>query len=354
MPLNRARVRRRNSTIGQLAGLWPLWLFLLLLASTLYWVDGHWALMVQQSALWQKSLHQQLSVLLQSVEARPHRAGFSLMAFSLAYGVLHAVGPGHGKVVIMTYLSTHPAKLKSSLKLTFAASLVQGLTAVLLVTITLVVLRLSSRALHNSGFWMEKGSFILIAGLGALLCFRALKRLSGHIFQRPKPIAILRATPLAPRDAGQNIPLGAPGPNGERHDACGCGHRHLPTQEELDQGGNWRTRVMIVLAMGVRPCSGAILVLLFSKVVGVFLWGIASALAMAAGTALTISALAMLVCYCRRGIERLAKNRASSVWSKIAGSLLSLSGGVILLTSGILLYLSAQPAMMGGIRPFAG
>ena len=52
---------------------------------------------------------------------------------------------------------------------------------------------------------------------------------------------------------------------------------------------------MIVLSMGMRPCSGAIMVLLFSKVTGVFGWGMLSALAMAAGTSLTISSLALLL-----------------------------------------------------------
>lgn len=64
------------------------------------------------------------------------------MLFSLSYGVLHALGPGHGKVVIVTYLATHPVRLKSSLKLTFAASLVQGLVAIALVTLMLGVLQL--------------------------------------------------------------------------------------------------------------------------------------------------------------------------------------------------------------------
>ncbi|MCL2892687.1 nickel/cobalt transporter [Brenneria tiliae] len=343
--------QRRRSLLK----LWPLWLFFLLLALALRELIGYWPQIVLQSAVWQKSLHQQMSQLLQMVADRPHQAGLGLMAFSLAYGVLHAVGPGHGKVVIMTYLATHPSKLKSSLRLTFAASLVQGLMAVLLVSVVLGILQLSSRTLHSSSFWLEKGSFILVAGLGALLCFRAARRLYFTLFRRPKPATILRLTPLDSADDRRIRPLGAvSAPDHQHHADCGCGHRHLPSNEELSRDGHWRTRLMIVLAMGMRPCSGAILVLLFSKVIGVFLWGIAAALVMALGTALTISALAMLVFYCRRLVERLGGNGTSSVWQRAAWSLLSLAGGVILLGSGVLLYLSAQPAMMGGLRPFAG
>lgn len=67
---------------------------------------------VQNSSL-AKSMHQQMAQLLQQVKANPHQTGLALMMFSLIYGVLHAVGPGHGKVVIVTYLATHPAQLKT-------------------------------------------------------------------------------------------------------------------------------------------------------------------------------------------------------------------------------------------------
>ncbi|AIA72069.1 nickel/cobalt transporter [Pectobacterium atrosepticum] len=362
MSVNLGSLPRQRSLLSRLRDLWPLWIFLALLASALHYIVRYWPQIVLQSAIWQKSLHQQMSNLLQMVEQQPHQAGLSLMMFSLVYGVLHAVGPGHGKVVIMTYLATHPSKLKSSLKLTLAASLVQGLMAIALVTVVLGILQLSSRTLHNSSFWMEKGSFVLVAGLGLLLCFRALKQLYIVLVRQPKPATILRVIPLpvTPLNVAAHgrmtlSPIYAPSHSLHQHDAdCGCGHRHLPSNEELERGSSWRTRLMIVLAMGMRPCSGAIMVLLFSKVIGVYLWGVASALVMAAGTAITISALAVLVFYCRRVIERLGANRASPVWQRATFSLLSFAGGMILVGSGILLYLSAQPAMMGGIRPFSG
>ncbi|RYC42689.1 nickel/cobalt transporter [Pectobacterium zantedeschiae] len=362
MSVNLGSLPRQRSLLSRLRDLWPLWLFLALLISALHYIVGYWPQIVLQSAIWQKSLHQQMSHLLQMVEQQPHQAGLSLMVFSLVYGVLHAVGPGHGKVVIMTYLATHPSKLKSSLNLTLAASLVQGGMAVMLVTVVLGILQLSSRTLHNSSFWMEKGSFVLVAGLGLLLCFRALKQLYIVLVRQPKTTTILRVVPLrvTPLNApttGRMIRRPTPAPSHflHQHDAdCGCGHRHLPSNEELERDSSWRTRLMIVLAMGMRPCSGAILVLLFSKVIGVYLWGVASALVMAAGTAMTISALAVLVFYCRRVVEQLGANRASPVWQRVTFSLLAFAGGLILVGSGILLYVSAQPAMMGGIRPFSG
>ncbi len=71
-----------------------------------------------QSAVWQRALNVELSRLLQAVAENPAAAGLSLLGFSFAYGILHALGPGHGKVVITTWLATHPSKLKSSIGLT--------------------------------------------------------------------------------------------------------------------------------------------------------------------------------------------------------------------------------------------
>ncbi|VXC96952.1 putative nickel/cobalt efflux system HI_1248 [Enterobacterales bacterium 8AC] len=324
-----------------LFSLWPLWLLFIALAAGAQLAWQYWPQLLTQSVVWQKELHQQMAALLQQVKAAPQQAGLALMLFSLSYGVLHALGPGHGKVVIATYLATHPTRLKSSLQLTFAASLLQGLVAIVLVTLLLVVLQLSSRQLHQSSFWLEKGSFILVMLLGVLLTWRALKRLYQAV-KAMRPAPTMRISSLQPLPADHV------------HSAhCGCGHRHLPSDAELQAGNDWRTRTAIVLAMGMRPCSGAILVLLFSKVIGVFTWGILSALAMALGTSLTISALALFVHYSRKLAMRISRQRAPTAWSALAWGALALAGGLILLFAGVLLYVSAQPELGGGIRPFA-
>lgn len=327
--------RQRNWLIN----LWPLLLFLLLLAGAAHFAWLNWPELLFKTVVWQKNMHQQMAQLLQQVKANPHQTGLTLMLFSLIYGVMHAVGPGHGKVVIVTYLATHPAQLKSSLKLTFAASILQGGVAIMLVTLLLGIMQLSSRYLHQSSFWLEKGSFLLVAALGVLLCYRAIKRLYIQVKAlKPQKIAIQRIQPLVADHV--------------HSDDCGCGHHHLPSAQELQAGDDWRTRLAIVLAMGMRPCSGAIMVLLFAKVIGVYWWGILSALAMAVGTSLTISLLALFVHYARRLAVKLSRKRAPAAWGAIAWSTLALTGGIILLFAGGLLYLSSQPEFIGGIRPF--
>ncbi|MEI7345338.1 nickel/cobalt transporter [Dickeya chrysanthemi] len=345
MPVNRLRILRRYLRW------WPLALFILLMGVAAWQALVWWSSILLQSIEWQRSLHQQMSDLMEQVQARPHQAGWTLVMFSLVYGVLHAVGPGHGKVVIATYLATHPSRLKSSLQLTLASALLQGLVAVVLVTLVLAVLQLSSKALHIGSFWMEKSSFVLVIVLGGWLCLRALRRLSATLFPRVRP-PLHALTPIAAPTAAERL---APPARRHRHDEhCGCSHQHVPAADALNQCDGWRTRLMVVLAMGLRPCSGAILVLLFAKVLGVFFWGVISALTMALGTALTVSLLGMAVLFCRRQLERLSRNGTASRWQLLFWSALSLAGGIMLTFAGIVLYLTTQPEVAGGIRPFMG
>lgn len=155
--------------------LWPLALFLTLTVVGGIWLWLAWPQVLLQSAVWQRSLNLELSQLLQAVADNPSAAGLSLLGFSFVYGVLHALGPGHGKIVITTWLATHPSKLKSSIALTLAASLLQGMVAIALVVVVLTLLQLPARQLHLSSFWLEKGSYLLVGALGLLLCWRALK-----------------------------------------------------------------------------------------------------------------------------------------------------------------------------------
>ncbi|MEN0616278.1 nickel/cobalt transporter [Klebsiella indica] len=310
--------------------LWPLALFLLLVAGAGFWLWRAWPQVLLQSAIWQRALNVELSALLQSVANNPSAAGLSLLGFSFVYGVLHALGPGHGKMVITTWLATHPSKLKSSIGLTLAASLLQGMVAIALVVAVLSLLQLPARQLHLSSFWLEKGSYLLVGALGVLLCWRALKKLR-MLLRRPKFTAFT--------------------PHHVHHANCGCGHQHLPTPEQRQSGDDWRARLVIVLSMGMRPCSGAIMVLLFSKVIGVFGWGMAAAMAMAAGTSLTISSLALLVHGFRQLAVRLSANRAPVLWKQVGWATLALAGGMILLAAAVVMWSSAMP-QGGGLRPF--
>ncbi len=313
---------------------WPLYLLLMVLiaAGAALWL--HWPQLLLQSVVWQRKLHVEMTALLQQVD-KSNRVGLALMGFSLAYGILHALGPGHGKVVIATFLATHPTKLRTSIKLTLAAAILQGGVAIALVTTVLMVLQLSSRQLHISSYWLEKGSYLLVIGLGIWLCWRALGKIV-RLLKKPQ-LAIRRLVPVQH--------------NHTHHEHCGCGHQHVPDSAMLDKAVSAKTKALVVLSMGLRPCSGAIMMLLFAKVIGVYWWGVLSALIMAVGTAMTVTGMALLVQISRALALKLSQNKKGQGDRQLVWASLSLAGGVLLMVIGIMLWLSAQPAMSGGIRP---
>ena len=313
---------------------WPLWLLALALAAGALTLWQYWPQILLQSAIWQKGLHQQMTQLLQQVKTAPGQAGGLLMLFSLAYGVLHALGPGHGKVVITTFLATHPARLNITLRLTLLASLLQGSVAIVLVTLMLVVLQTSSRQLHLSSYWLEKGSYLLVIGLGIWIGVRALKTLLRQL--RPRLPITIRAL----RAAHQH------------HAHCGCGHAHLPDAQQVAEAVSVKTQLLLVASMGLRPCSGAIMMLLFSRVIGVYLWGVLSAVVMALGTALTISAIGLLVQRAGTLAQRLGDESRTASTAALAMPLLALIGSALLIAAGLALWQSAAPGVGGGLRPF--
>ncbi|XBS68797.1 nickel/cobalt transporter [Acerihabitans sp. KWT182] len=349
-----------------LASLWPFWLFLLAALTAIRYLIAYWPFILLNSVLWQERLHQHLAQLLYQVRQDPGRAGLSLALFSLFYGVLHAVGPGHGKVVLTTYLATHPSRLKLSIFMTLAASLLQGAMAIVLVSVVLIGLHLSSRVLHLGEFALEKSSYILVAFLGLLLCRRAILKLRDTLrhFRRrgPTPMGTIVSLRYLANEPSAKGRLYRPGlsafqpPTADtlHHAAdCGCGHHHVPDEAALQATAGWRTRAAVVLAMGFRPCSGAVLVLLFAKVIGVYGWGVLSALVMAAGTSMTLLTLALVVFISRRAAEGLSRRHAPGMSAGVAWATLSLAGGLLLIAVGAVLYISAQPLLTGAIRPFS-
>ncbi|CAK9885638.1 MAG: hypothetical protein XXXJIFNMEKO3_02044 [Candidatus Erwinia impunctatus] len=312
----------------------PLYCLILLLLCGGWVLWSCWPQILFASIQLQKVLHQQMAALLQQVSSQPQQAGVMLVGFSLLYGVLHALGPGHGKIIITTFLATHPTKLKTSIKLTLAAAIVQGGGAILLVTGILVIFNLSSRQLHLSSYWLEKGSYLVIVILGIWLCIRAVRK-TYHQFVFQKTNSFRAFTPLTHQHS----------------EHCGCGHQHVPDQASLEQAVGLKAKLMVVLAMGMRPCSGAIMMLLFSKVAGVYWWGIVAALAMAAGTAITVSAMGILVHFSRQLAVKLASSHAISQRKGFGWPMLSFIAGILLIGAGVILWCSAQPEVGNGIRP---
>ncbi len=227
--------------------------------------------------------------------ASGNSAAFGLAALSFAYGVFHAAGPGHGKAVISAWILANENDLKRGLAMSFAAALLQAVVAVAIVAILGGILRVTAIKMTGITQSIELASFGAVALVGTWLLWRKagsfarmLEPATGHVH--------------------------APG------EACGpdCGHLHMPGPELARS--STASMAAAVFAAGVRPCSGAIIVLVFALAQGVFAAGIAAAFAMAIGTALTTGALAALAVLFKAQALRLASGRGSAGARMLAGA----------------------------------
>ena len=267
----------------------------------------------------QRDLHRRLAVAVRGLQEGGTAAAAFLMGISLLYGVFHAVGPGHGKAVISAYLLANESAVRRGVLLAFLASLLQGLSAILLVGVLSILLDMAGVKVRDSVSYLETASYGLVALVGAWLLASLLRR------------ALDRR-----RRQHHHDPDHGPG----------CGHDHLPNpallasataaDERRSLAGAVSKAAGIVLAVGVRPCSGAVLVLLFALAHGVFLAGVAATFAMAFGTAVTVSALAVLTLYSKR--LALAAVGANGRWVETAYSGFAVLGAGLLLLLGAALF----------------
>lgn len=311
---------------------------LTLILATLY---IHWSAISYQLLRWQLQFHRELGVLLRAAVTQDPLLITSLLASSFAYGVFHAAGPGHGKLVLTTYLSTQPSRLRQALELSVGAALLQAIVAISLIAFTSWLLGMTARQAQSLGIWFERGSFLLVALMGAYLAQKAVRRSWQLYRQGQKPRTPIRRilAPLAPRAeacGAHPTPGLATFSRPSTAPACGCGHVHAPTPQALAQANDWRSQLGILLSMGMRPCGGALLILILAKVMNHFWLGVLATLAMAAGTALTVASLALISQRARHLAQRLLQGSASGHYRwALMGLGVALCGGLILMGIGI-------------------
>ena len=303
-------------------------------------------------------------------------AMWTLLGISFAYGVFHAAGPGHGKAVISSYLVANEETARRGIVLSFVSAMLQSLVAVLIVGIGAWLLGATARTLCSTERVIEIVSYGLIAVLGAWLMYT-----KGRGLLRALPLTFAAASPaLVPagggpvhdhghdhdhhhghhahghhhdhhdhahhdRDhahahAGHNPPHGHAGHVHDEH----CGHSHGPMPSELAGPGGWTRGLSAIFAVGLRPCSGAILVLVFALAQGLFLGGIAATFVMGFGTALTVSAIAVLAVSAKGLARRLTAGSSDGRGAVVLRGLeFAAACMVLVLGSGLLLgYLAAE------------
>jgi nickel/cobalt exporter len=276
-------------------------------------------------------------------------AVWTLLAISFAYGIFHAAGPGHGKAVISSYLVANEETARRGIVLSFASALMQALVAVAIVGVCAWLLNATAKTMCGAERTIEIASYALIAAFGARLVwtkgggfFRALQE------QRPMP-AMAHAHHhdhghdhhhhhhhhyhhhYHHHDHDEHV-----------HDEH-CGHSHGPTPSELAGPGGWRRGLGAIFAVGIRPCSGAILVLVFALAQGLFWAGVAATFVMGLGTAITVATIAVIAVSAKDLARRLSAGRDGGGALVMRGLEFGAAGLVLLLGVGLLAgYVAAE------------
>ncbi|QEE44902.1 nickel/cobalt transporter [Rhizobium sp. WL3] len=320
-------------------------------AELLVWINTH-----------QQAFYRSLTNALKAMREDPWSL-VTLVGLSFAYGVFHAAGPGHGKAVISSYLLANEIELRRGILVSFVSAFLQAFVAIAVVGVTYMLLRGTSISMTDATQTLEIASYAMIVAFGIWLLVRKLKAsfasampvgTTGALFGRTEasPTGSVTASLFAdPVESTSTREM-----TGSRframaiahdHDALApgsvcheCGIAHVP-DPSLVGGSTFSLRDAwsAVIAVGMRPCSGALLVMTFSLLNGLLLGGILSVLAMALGTAITVSVLASLAVGAKSVALRLSgpgSRRAGIVASAIevgAALLVILLGALLLAAS---------------------
>ena len=286
---------------------------------------------------WQGSLTRGLG---DSVRAYKEQGSFApvlaLLLISFLYGVAHAVGPGHGKAATAAYFGTNRARAVQGITMAGAIGLVQAASAILFVGAFVLLFRATQTETLRSVLYIEAASYLLIAAVGLWIAWGGVIGRGCTHHHGPLPAA-----------AGHGHDHGH-AHHGHAHDPAhrhpehehGHGHDHAQHRHPPAAVAGWRSMWPVALASGLRPCTGAILVLLFTLSQGIFEIGVLATFVMSFGTFLVVAAIGLGAIFARRAAQR---SGASERWANLAQRATGILGGTIVFGFGaIFLHLSLQ------------
>ena len=307
----------------------------------------------------QQGLQRMLATSVKGLKTNNPMAGaLTLAGLSFLYGILHAVGPGHGKTIISSYVVANEETVRRGVIISFIAAGLQALTAVVLVGVLLFGLNASGLQVNAWSNQLESVSYAMIALVGLYLLTTQLLRLFRN--RRGVPAAHAADEQLAHSQAEHQTHDHAHHHNHgqshghDHHDHSHDHHPHAPGEacdhivdaRQLAGPFSWRKVMAVVFSVGIRPCTGAILVLVFAVTQGVFWAGVGATFAMALGTAITVAVLATLALGSRELALKLGG--ANSAWANAVWATCTIGGATIILLFGAILF----AASLGPARPF--
>jgi nickel/cobalt exporter len=312
----------------------------------------------------QAEFYRQFSGLIRAAKA-DGSAAWSLFGLAFLYGIFHAAGPGHGKAVISSYLVANEETWRRGVVLSFASALLQALVAVAIVGIAAALLNATAGTMNSAVNVIETASYGLIILIGVRLLWVKGRGFIGAFQTLHRPTAVGAAVTPADHDHcghdhhhdhahhdhdhcdhHDHHDHDHPHDDHAHHDhsqhdhahhdhASAWGHAHAPEPEELAGPGGWRRGLSAVVAVGARPCSGAIIVLVFALAQGLFWAGVVATFVMGLGTAITVAAIATIAVGAKAWAKRFADTRSG--YGMLAMRGIEVGAAVVIIAFGTLL-----------------
>lgn len=240
-----------------------------------FWVSGMDRVVLSWATEGQRTAQTGMAGAIRALRAGDPAAVVPLLTVCFAYGFFHAAGPGHGKLLIGGYGAARAVGALRLSAVALASSLAQGLTAVALVAAGVWLVGWSRERMTDMAERLfQPLGFAAIALIGLWLVWRGSRGLTAR-----------RGAALA--ETGVH--------------AC-CGHAHAPSAEAVAHAAGWRELAALVGAVALRPCTGALFLLVLTAQMGIFHWGVVGTIAMALGTASVTVAVALGAVGLRRGV----------------------------------------------------
>ncbi len=266
-------------------------------------------------------------------------AVYALLGISFVYGIFHAAGPGHGKAVISSYLVANQETWRRGIVLSTASAVLQSLTAITIVAVAALLLNATAKMMDDTVNLIETISYVFIILIGARLLW-----VKGRAF-----VKLWRTeTQEHSHDHhhGHEHDRGHALHGHEDEDASAWGHAHALEPRELAGPRGWRRGLATVVSVGLRPCSGAIIVLVFALAQGLFWVGVASTFMMGLGTAITVGLIATLAVGARGVAAKFARAKPGRGLLILRG--LETAAAALVMTFGFLLltgYMMSEKLM---------
>ena len=236
------------------------------------------------------------------------------LAIAFAYGVFHAVGPGHGKAVLLSYFLSQDAKISRGVWMGAQIAFFHVVSAIVIVVIVHLILQQAFGGPVDELDFLKIASYAAITLIGAAMLRGAFRR--------------LRRARHSHDHAGHH------------HDHDAPGHVHDETCGHVSPVQAWREGGLLSVAVGLIPCSGAVLILVYCLANGLLLSGVLMAAAIGVGMAITLSVIGIAAIFGRQRALATAERHGRSGGGRpraalglIGPALITLFGATMLIGS---------------------